>query len=244
MKHTVSFLLDLVRKYNKDEMAVYAAQASFFTILAAFPFFMLLLALIDLIPLVHESDLLSFLVEIMPDNLDPLIVSILANIRSGSPGAVLSVSAVLSLWSASRGMLSIERGINRAYNVAVQRNYILRRLVCSGYTFLFTVMCTVSLFFRFSAFFILLLLILLFYVVLPYKKQPILRQIPGAVFSTAGWGVFSAAFSVYFRYWGTFTVTYGSLTAVILMMFWLYFCIGILFAGAEINSMIEMKRDP
>ena len=30
-------------------------------------------------------------------------------------------------------------------------------------------------------------------------------------------------------------MTYGSLAAVILMMLWLYFCICILFMGAEIN---------
>ena len=233
----MNFFLDLIQKYEHDEMGVYAAQASFFTLLAAFPFFMVLLALIDMIPLVHVSDLLSFLVDIIPDHLDPLVISILTNIRSDSPGAILSVSAILSIWSASKGMLSIERGLNRAYNVQVERNYFLRRLVCSGYTFLFTVMCVISLLFRFSSFLILLLLILAFYVVLPYKKQNILKQLPGALFSTLGWGVFSTAFSLYFRYIGQFTVTYGSLTSVIFLMLWLYFCICILFVGAEINCL-------
>jgi len=237
MRRCMNFFLDLIQKYEHDEMGVYAAQASFFTLLAAFPFFMVLLALIDMIPLVHVSDLLSFLVDIIPDHLDPLVISILTNIRSDSPGAILSVSAILSIWSASKGMLSIERGLNRAYNVQVERNYFLRRLVCSGYTFLFTVMCVISLLFRFSSFLILLLLILAFYVVLPYKKQNILKQLPGALFSTLGWGVFSTAFSLYFRYIGQFTVTYGSLTSVIFLMLWLYFCICILFVGAEINCL-------
>ncbi|MBQ7796238.1 MAG: YihY/virulence factor BrkB family protein [Lachnospiraceae bacterium] len=239
MKRLGLFFSDLIRNYIEDEMSVYAAQASFFTLLAAFPFFMLLLALIELIPLVHESDLLAFLVELMPDNLDTLIVSVLENISSVSPLAILSASAVVSLWSASKGMLSIERGLNRAYNVQVQRNYFVRRLVCSGYTFLFTVMCAISLLFRFSAFFILLLLILAFYVVLPYKKQPILWQLPGALFSALGWALFSVAFSAYFHYWGRFAITYGSLTAVIFLMLWLYFCICILFLGAEINDRIS-----
>jgi len=237
MRRCMNFFLDLIQKYEHDEMGVYAAQASFFTLLAAFPFFMVLLALIDMIPLVHVSDLLSFLVDIIPDHLDPLVISILTNIRSDSPGAILSVSAILSIWSASKGMLSIARGLNRAYNVQVERNYFLRRLVCSGYTFLFTVMCVISLLFRFSSFLILLLLILAFYVVLPYKKQNILKQLPGALFSTLGWGVFSTAFSLYFRYIGQFTVTYGSLTSVIFLMLWLYFCICILFVGAEINCL-------
>lgn len=234
----MNFFLEWIRKYEHDEMGVYAAQASFFTLLAAFPFFMVLLALIDMIPLVHVSDLLSFLVDIIPDHLDPLVISILTNIRSDSPGAILSVSAILSIWSASKGMLSIERGLNRAYGVQVERNYFLRRLICSGYTFLFTVMCVISLIFRFSSFLILLLLILAFYVILPYKKQSILKQLPGALFSTLGWGVFSTAFSLYFRFIGRFTVTYGSLTSVIFLMLWLYFCICILFVGAEMNCVL------
>lgn len=238
MERCVDFFLKLIQKYEHDEMGVYGAQASFFTLLAAFPFFMLLFALIDMIPMIHVSDLLSFLVDIIPDHLDPLVISILTNISSDSPGAILSVSAILSIWSASKGMLSIERGLNRAYDVHVERNYFLRRLVCSGYTFLFTLMCAISLLFRFSSFLILLLLILAFYVVLPYKKQNLFHQLPGAVFSTIGWGLFSTAFSLYFRYIGQFTVTYGSLTSVIFLMLWLYFCICILFVGAEINSVL------
>ena len=54
-------------KYSRDEMSVYAAQASFFTILAAFPVLMLLLALIQLVPIVHEADLLEFVVHVIPD---------------------------------------------------------------------------------------------------------------------------------------------------------------------------------
>ena len=46
----------IIDKYSKDEMSVYAAQASFFIILAAIPFLMVLLALIQLIPMVHEAD--------------------------------------------------------------------------------------------------------------------------------------------------------------------------------------------
>lgn len=44
-------------KFSRDEMTVYAAQASFFTIIAAFPFIMLLMAMIQLIPTITKSNL-------------------------------------------------------------------------------------------------------------------------------------------------------------------------------------------
>ncbi len=254
----------IVDKYSRDEMSVYAAQASFFIFLSAFPFLMLLLALIQIIPLVHETDLVQVIMNTFPDNLDDLVITIIANLYSDSSIALLSFSAVAALWSSSKGMLSIERGLNRAYGVTVRRGYLVRRLICTGYTILFTLMCVICLALlvfgstlekqlflwipqlsRFSFLFppsrtllslgVLTIFFLAAYTVLPYKKQKIRLQLPGAAFSAIGWAAFSMAFSVYFEYFGTYTIAYGSLTAVILMMLWLYVCICILFLGAELN---------
>ncbi len=78
----------------------------------------------------------------------------------------------------------------------------------------------------------------------PLSLPFILSAYPGQVSSVpglrVGWALFSTAFSIYFRYFKNFTVTYGSLAAVILMMLWLYFCICILFMGAEINWWWEL----
>lgn len=126
-------------------MSVYAAQASFFIILAAFPFMMLLLSLIQLVPFIQKSDLFLVLTELVPDTLDSFVITLVDTLYSDSPVAILSATAVAALWSSSRGMLSIERGLNRVYDVEVQRNYILRRLICSGYTVVFSLVCVISL---------------------------------------------------------------------------------------------------
>ena len=122
-------------------MSVYAAQASFFIILASIPFLMLLLSLIQATPLVNESDLLSLVVQMVPDTLDGLVVYVLDSLHSDSPMALLSATAIAALWSSSRGMLSIERGLNRVWGTEIQRNYIVRRIICAGYTVLFSLMC-------------------------------------------------------------------------------------------------------
>ncbi len=260
----ILYVKQIIDKFSKDEMSVYAAQASFFIILAAFPFLMLLLSLIQLIPFIHEADFIMVLLQLIPDTLDSLVVTIIDTLYSGSPVAILSVTAVTALWSSSRGMLSIERGLNRVYGITVQRNYILRRIICSGYTVVFTAVCILSLVLlvfgeilqkqlvkllpflsRFSflisqgrTLFTLLILIVFFtgiYTCLPYQKQRVRYQFPGAFFATAGWTLFSMAFSIYFKYFKSYANMYGSLTALVLLMLWLYFCICILFMGAEIN---------
>lgn len=260
----ISLLFECKRiwdKYVKDEVTVYAAQASFFTVLAFFPFIMLLLTLIQFIPNINKSDLLTFLVRIMPDMLDSFVVGIVDDLYVKSPGTIVSVTALTALWSAGRGMLGIERGLNRIYNCGEKRNYLLRRIICAGYTILFMVVCILALgllvfgdaiqsvvtsyLINFRSLFAVVLFLIFFigiYTILPTQKQDPWQQVPGAILATICWLLFSYVFSIYFTNFSNFSYMYGSLTAVVLMMLWLYCCICILFIGAEINHYLSTNN--
>ncbi|MCI9103638.1 MAG: YihY/virulence factor BrkB family protein [Lachnospiraceae bacterium] len=267
----IKFLLYVIRikeKYAKDEISVYAAQASFFILLSAFPFIMVLLTAIQLIPSISKADLLSTLVSIMPEMLKSTTVSVVDDLFTKSPGKILSLTALLAVWSASKGMLSMNRGLNRILGCSGRRGYLLSRLVCTGYTLLFAAACLISLvllvfgnslqnlvlrlfpvlgnvtFFliNFRTLLALTILTIIFaglYAVIPDRKQSLWLQLPGAIFSTLCWIGFSYAFSLYFNHFSSYSYMYGSLTAIILLMLWLYFCICILFLGAEINYFHE-----
>lgn len=250
-------------KFSKDEMTVYAAQASFFTIIAAFPFIMLLMAMIQLIPTITKSNLLQVITSLVPANLKSLVFSVVENIYTNSPATVLSVTAIAAIWSASRGMLSIERGLNRVFGKQKKRNYVVTRMICAGYTVVFMLICILTLVllvlgssiqgfvehhfpvvaeithyvisFRTVLLLILTICFTFLYTYVPEKKQHFKKQLPGAIFSTLGWIAFSFAFSIYFNNFSNFSVMYGSLTAIVLLMLWLYVCICIMFLGAEIN---------
>lgn len=257
-------------KFVKDEITVYAAQASFFIVIAFFPFIMLLLTLLQFIPAVTKSDLLTILVRIMPDMLDSLVVGIVDDLYVKSPGTILSITALVALWSAGRGMMGIERGLNRVSGVFEKRNYVVRRLMCAFYTLIFMVVCVVSLVLlvfgtalqnmvlrlfpllgsitrHLISFRTLLAMTLFFicfvglYTFIPKKKQNPRHQMPGAAFTTVCWLLFSYAFSLYFTNFSNFSYMYGSLTAIVLLMLWMYFCICILFIGAEINCFLESE---
>ena len=250
-------------KFSKDEMTVYAAQASFFTIIAAFPFIMLLMAMIQLIPTITKSNLLQVITSLVPANLKSLVFGVVENIYTNSPATVLSVTAIAAIWSASRGMLSIERGLNRVFGKQKKRNYVVTRMICAGYAIIFMLSCILTLVllvlgssiqgfvehhfpvvaeithyvisFRTVLLLILTICFTFLYTYVPEKKQHFKKQLPGAIFSTLGWIAFSFAFSIYFNNFSNFSVMYGSLTAIVLLMLWLYVCICILFLGAEIN---------
>lgn len=258
----------ICQKYGKDEITVYAAQASFFIILASFPFIMLLLTLIQFIPTIGKSDLLSILVAIMPDMLDSLVIGIVDDLYVKSPGTILSITGIAALWSAARGMMSIEKGLNRICNCTQQRGYLMRRLVCSVYTLVLMLVCVVSLvllvlgtsiqnmllrlfpvignitrhLISFRSLLAIALFLIFFiglYTIVPKKKMDPWKQVPGAIFAAVGWLLFSYVFSLYFSHFSNFSYMYGSLTAIILLMLWLYFCICILFIGAEINEYLS-----
>lgn len=229
---------------------------------------MLLLTLIQFIPAVNKSDLLELLVTVMPDMLDALVISIVDDLYSKSPATMVSISAVVAIWSASRGMMGIERGLNRVYESPQPRGYLIRRLICSGYTILFVVASAASMvllvlgtsiqrmilrvfpmastFTRYvislRSFLALAVLVTVFtglYTLVPVRKHSPRSQLPGALFSTLGWIVFSALFSIYFNNFSNYSYMYGSLTAVVVLMLWLYICICILLIGAELNYYLE-----
>lgn len=62
---------------------------------------------------------------------------------------------------------------------------------------------------------------------------------PGATFGIVGWLLASLGLRVYLHFFNTYTVTYGSLGAVIILLMWFYITGLMLLLGAEINSQIE-----
>lgn len=248
----------------EDEISVYAAQASFFLVLASFPFFLLLLTLIRLVPGVTQEDLFLVLSLLTPQQIYPLLESTLQDLYKTAPAALLSVTSVTALWSASRGMLGIERGLNRITGCTNRHGFVKKRLVSSAYTLILLFVCLLSLILMvfgsalqkalFLAYHLpsaikpwlsgvraltsLLLLSFFFaalYSFLPMQKQTMWQQFPGALFATAGWLGCSFLFSIYFYFSGQFTYLYGRLASVVLLMLWLYLCLWILFLGAEVN---------
>ena len=84
-----------------------------------------------------------------------------------------------------------------------------------------------------------LLFFVLIYTILPNKKLSFLKQIPGAAFTALGWLIFSYVYSLYVDHIANFSYIYGSLTALILLMLWLYICMNIVLLGAELNKMLD-----
>lgn len=247
-----------------SHISAYSAQASYFIIMSVFPFLLILLSIVRFTPLTEDM-LMDMVSDVVSKMLYPVIDGIVQEIYVRANG-VLSISVVLALWSSSKCMLAVTNGFNAIYEVDETRNYIVLRMRSCIHTVLFVLAIMVSLVlmvfgehihyvitehfpvvasvfgqildWRFLATIVLQILIfMLIYKFLPNKKMKLWKHFVGALFTTVGWNVFSYMFSLYIQY-GTLSYTYGSLTTLVVIMIWLYFCMYIMFLGAQINKFL------
>ena len=76
----------------------------------------------------------------------------------------------------------------------------------------------------------------------PKNKVSFKNQLPGAVFGAVVLNIISFVFSKYLDIFKGFSITYGSLTTLILVMMWTYSCFYTLFLGAELNKILKCTK--
>ena len=262
MRHKLYIILqDFQKQMNRKNIGSFAASTAFFLFLSLMPMLIMLCTIIPFTSLTEEN-LLQAVAELVPETLTPLLTNLIADVYDKSAG-VLSIAAIATLWSAGKGMLALIRGLNEVNGVEENRNYFLLRTVASLYTLVLLIVVLMSLLinvfgnvlldmisarvpqarvlfdfamnFRFLAVWLLLsVLFTVIYTYVPNKKLKFGMQIPGAVFSAVVWSIFSWGFAIYVESGSGFNI-YGSLSLIIIIMLWLYFCIYIILIGAQIN---------
>ncbi len=267
IKAVYDMVMAFLKKLRQDTVSAFAAQTAFFVILSFFPFVIFLLTLLNYLPVPLEQMLRvvkSFLPATLHEFADPLMEEVFTDTTK----ALLSVSAITALWSASRGFLVIIQGLNAVYGNRETRNYFVVRVCAVFYTLIFAVVLILTLLLlvfgnqiylqiqsrlpvlEHTAFlvislrtviFLLALTVyfLLLYLIIPNRKSGFFDELPGAILSAAGWLGFSYLYSFYIDNLSNFSAMYGSLTAIVLCMIWLYACMYIMFIGAELNVVVS-----
>lgn len=254
-------VMRFLNKCKQDKINAFSAQSAFFIILSAIPFLMVFFSMLRYTS-ITEGMVLEIIERIAPDYVSPFLVSVVDEVYSRSTG-IISVTAVMAIWSASKGVHYLTDGLNAVNELEETRNWFVLRFWAIVYTVVFLVaivftllvlvfgntlhdlalekvpiLADVSSFIgNFSGILMLVLLILFFDVVfktLPNRKLSFQSQIPGAIICGVAWYVFSFGLSIYVDYFNGFSM-YGSLTTIALIMLWVYFCIYIMMMSAEVN---------
>ena len=252
---------EFAREVSENNISAHAASTAFFLFLSLIPLLMLICAIIPYTP-ITEALLMQFVVNLTPHSVDSLMVYLIGEVYDKSKG-ILSVTAIVTIWIAAKGMLALMRGLNAVNERYEPRNYFLLRIEASLYTIFFLIVLigtlivlvfgnmltkmlfrklpefviALELFLRMRFLFVWMILTLVFamiYTYIPQTKSRLREQLPGALFSAVAWSLFSWGFSIYISYFNGFNM-YGKLTTVIVIMLWLYFCMYLLLLGAKIN---------
>lgn len=252
---------DFARQMKDKNISAFSASTAFFFFVSLIPMLILVCTIIPYTPLT-EGNLISAITDVTPESVDGLVVEVVEDVYEKSVGLIWIVSIAM-IWSAGKGVLALMRGLNAVNGVKEERNYLYVRVVASCYTVVMLIGMVLSLLimvfgnvvievilqyipqleyvldilspFRFLAvWFVLTILFTCVYAYVPNKKLAFKEQIPGAIFSAVAWSLFSWGFSLYVDSPGSFGI-YGSMSIIVIIMLWLYFCMYIFMIGAHLN---------
>lgn len=266
MKRFFEITFRFIDRITDDKLGIYAAQASFFLVFSVTPFAMLLITLAKYFIPVNIDNISAEIYNYIPSDIASFITTLINDAFNTSLG-LISATAVSALWLASKGIMALYLGLNNIFQPEKKPNYFYARGLSLVYTIIFiaaivltivvfgfekniverfpnlAVFSSVSGVMRFKDILFMAFLTMLFasfYKFLP-NNVSFLKQIPGAAIAAFSWIVFSYIYSIYIEHFSRYSYVYGSLTAIVLLMLWLYICMNIFLYGAEINKLREEK---
>lgn len=256
-------------KISDDDIFALASQLAYSLVLAFFPFLIFLMTLIGHLKL-NPNEVLNTLNALLPTSAYSLIEQTVKDILTYQNGNILSLSLILTIWTAASGFRAIIRGLNKAYSTNEVRGYISTFFLSIVFTIAICIIIITALsllvfgdiigkeifkltkydlifiqvwqLLRYGVIIVMMILVFtLLYIYTPCKRQKWVDVLPGAIFATLGWIITSACFSYYVNNIANYAKRYGGIGAVIVLMTWLYLSSLIILLGGEVNAFLTQK---
>lgn len=256
---------------EEDYISESSAQCSYYTILSFIPFIILVITLIQYTN-IEPQTLFDAISKFIPSSMNEIILNVVQEVYSKSIGTVsISIiftiwAASKGLFALTKGLQLIYNTDNKS-----DTSYIYLRIKGILQTIIFIVLIVLGLtalvfgntlkdiaqrYFgelrnyniMFSILteiiFILItfIIFLLLYKFMPKHKVTFKSQMYGAIFGAIALNVISFVFSKYLYIFKGFSLTYGSLTTLMLIMMWTYSCFYTVFLGAELNKLLNSSE--
>jgi membrane protein len=248
-----------------------AQQIAYSWMLAFFPAVAFFLGLLGVLHLYDQ--LQSFLAPISPHGVIRFIQGLQKDSKGGASVTALVLGGAGAVWAASGAMGTVIKAVNRAYDRMETRPFWKTRLLAivlvllSSATILvlavlivfggpighaiadkaglggaFTVVWSLA---RWPiAFVAVLLLFGLIYYYAPNADHRRWQWVtPGSFVGALLWLALSGLFTLYVTFAGSYSKTYGSLAAGVILMLWLNYSAWAILLGAELNAALEQQAD-
>ncbi len=259
----------MIYRYFSDGIPQAAAELSYFLLFSMFPLLMFVNSILAQLDITLEG--ITPVLEMLPKSLQRLITGYLAQL-SGTPAfSPMLIGIGLTLYFLSRAVRSMMRTVNDIYHVEVTRGMVKDVPISLGITagFLISVVCSFVLVVagrtllrllpqafpipqaaldvtHDASFWVMIAFIfaflMLFNRIVPNLHLKFREVWPGALFSLVAWILVSWAFSFYVDNMARYSVLYGSLGTIIVLMLWLYIVSMLLLMGPQLNHTLVVMR--
>ena len=271
LKNRFSAMQTILDNMEKDHISESSAQCAYYVILSFIPFIILLLTLIQYTN-IEQQQLFDIISKVIPSNMNEIVLGTVREVYSKSVGTVsislifTLISADKGLFALVKGLHSVYN-----YSDNKKKSMIYLKLTSILKTMIFIILVAIGavilvfgtpiistiqeklgllknytiisqLLMQIVLIFVVFVVFLCLYKFIPGHKITFRSQIPGAIFSSIALIVISFLFSKYLDIFKGFSITYGSLTALMLIMMWTYTCFYVIFLGAEINKFFSIKK--
>ncbi len=245
-----NILKGLWRPFTENQASVYATSACYYILLSLLPASMLLSSLLPRLP-VSARAIQQSLTQLIPEqflSLLPLLFPF-----TGSP-VLASASALVLLWSASKGVMAISDGLCALTGAELRKGFFRRKLgAMVSFLLLAVLLILVLILYVFGEYLAGFLgwlfapatlagIFAVAYRYLPGHLLPFRYCLLGGVFAAGGWVIFSSLFSLYVSFANGFRLRYGSLGLVLLACIWLQFCISLLLYGGQLSALLFRRE--
>lgn len=267
MRNMALFIIKLIRKSLNDDIFELSGGLTYRMLLAFFPFIVFFMSLLGFVNL-DDSVMLERLYGVLPEAVNSLIGRFIAEVYHTRSKGLLSTSLFFSVYNTTNGFRAVIRSINKAYDYKDNRNIVkatglsfilmlmftisiivmLVLLIFGDYIFDWlrpsmpdTVELLYAMLSALASMVVLALATMMIYKLASARKVSMMNVLPGAVFTVLLWVVSSKLFSYFITHYSQYSVLYGSIAGVFILILWLNLISLILLVGNEINSMLIVE---
>ena len=247
----------------------YAASTAYFMFLSLVPLLALCISVVTLIG-ADARGVATLFTALLPETLEDFANTLITDAFDRS-GIALSVSTLTLLWTASKGARALCASLNAANDETETRSAPVVAIISIGAVLTLVALLAGAVYLVFSdsllralagimpelelpaesasvlsvaaALVIGTVAIACCYTYLPAGRRRFASQLPGAICAALACGALSFGYRVYVEHFSNFTMLYGSLATVALLMFWIYLVAYILIAGAFLNRLVEQGTE-
>ncbi len=267
----VGVVKDAVANFVGHDMPTYAAALAYRLLFSLFPFLVFLTTLLGFLGVPEFFDWMrQQAAYVLPQQAMELVDSIVSELQQPR-GGLMSVAIALAVWSASAAVLGTMNALNVVFDVRERRASWKRILISLLYTLALALMLILAAammitgpelltwaarYVSLDRYFIMIwtwvrwpiigllltLIVSLVYYAAPNLKQRYRLITPGAVIAVLAWVIASLGFAFYVQNFASYNKTYGSMGAVIVLLFYFFLSAAVLLFGAEVNAVLARRR--